>query len=77
VCTGPIHDVIAEPEDLTTEAGHELQPITWRVVDQWKHVIESTKGRIVLLENPELYAVLACQDCFAACTHARTHARTH
>jgi hypothetical protein len=49
-------DMLSDPEELTVEAGLELQPVTWRLVDLWKHTIKDAKGRVIMLENSTLYA---------------------
>ncbi len=49
-------DMLSDPEELTVEAGLELQPITWRLVDLWRHTIKDAKGRVIMLKNSTLYA---------------------
>ena len=49
-------DMLSDPEELTVEAGLELQPVTWRLVDLWRHTIKDAKGRVIMLKNSTLYA---------------------
>ena len=54
---GPVNDMLCDPEELTVEAGQELQPITWRLVDLSKHTIKDAEGHVILLKNSTLYAL--------------------
>jgi hypothetical protein len=54
---GPVDDMLCDPEELTVEAGQELQPITWRLVDLCKHTIKDAEGHVIMLENSTLYAL--------------------
>lgn len=48
---GPVDDMLCDPEELTVEAGQELQPITWRLVDLCRHTIKDAEGHVIMLEE--------------------------
>lgn len=61
-------DMLSDPEELTVEAGLELQPVTWRLVDLWRHTIKDAKGRVIMLKNSTLYAFKSPHDPFTLTT---------
>lgn len=50
--------MICNHEELEVEAGQQLPSLTWRVVDQFENTINPSGGRIVLVANSILYAII-------------------